>query len=216
MIKVLIVHPNRLTCEAIAASLTEAKDMTVIGYATSVTEALPQLANCQVMLASARLPQDGALELAQAAVQLKPDVKALIMELPESDKIVLKYVEAGAAGYVPRKELAEDLLVNIRAAYNNQALISPHVAAALISRITELTDLWYKNDSRPYEAFDLTPREREVLELIAQGWSNRQIAEELVVEVGTVKNHVHNILKKLDLSSRRDIANYVTAMNNTQ
>lgn len=217
MIKVFIIHSSRLVCETIAAMLKDERDIIITGYATNTAGVLSQLASCDIALVSVRLPNNEALKLTQAVTDLNLKVKVLVMGLIESGQAILQYIEAGAAGYVRRKESVEELVQNIRAAHSNQALISPQIAALLISRISELADLGVDTDSNDsYRAYDLTPREREVLELMAQGSSNRQIAEKLVIEVGTVKNHVHNILKKLDLNSRRDVVSYVATMSEVQ
>jgi DNA-binding NarL/FixJ family response regulator len=100
----------------------------------------------------------------------------------------------------------DQLLQNIRAAEEDKALISPTMAAALIDHVAELAHI----SARPYlqpEAYsELTARELEVLQLIDEGLTNQEISNELVIEVGTVKNHVHNILRKLDVASREDAA----------
>ena len=217
MIKIFIVHSSRLVCETIAALLKDEGDIIVTGYATSMGGILSWLDTCNVILVSVELPNEEALRLTQMVTDMGLNIKVLVMGLIESGQAVLRYVEAGAAGYIHRKESAEELAQNIRAAYSNKALISPQIAALLMSRLSELSDLEVDTDSNnSYKAYDLTPREREVLELMAQGYSNRQIAEKLVIEVGTVKNHVHNILKKLDLNSRRDVVSYVAAVSEVQ
>ncbi len=212
MIQLLIAHPSRLVCETIAAVIKDDPNIIVSGYATSAAEAMLQLDRCNMILISTRLPHNGALELLQTAGNIKPDIKTLVMGMLESEQAILKYIEAGAAGYVLKKESTSELLKNIYAAYQHKAFVSPKIAALLMARITELAGLWPETGSRAYDSFDLTPREREVLELLGQGLSNREIADQLVIEVGTVKNHVHNILKKLDLSSRRDVVTYMMAL----
>lgn len=217
VIKIFIIHSSRLVCETIAALLKDERDIIVTGYATNMDGVLSRLDSCDVVLVSVKLPNDEALRLTQMVTDMALNIKVLVMGLIESGQAILRYVEAGAAGYIRRKESAQELAQNIRAAYNNKALISPQIAALLISRISELSDVGLDTDpNNSYKAYDLTPREREVLELMVQGSSNRQIAEKLVIEVGTVKNHVHNILKKLDLNSRRDVANYVATVNDIQ
>ena len=113
---------------------------------------------------------------------------------------------AGASGYVLQEVSIDKMFDNIRAAYDDQALISPQMAAAFMEHIAELAQVASRVslDVTAYES--LTPRELEVLELIDAGLTNLQIAERLFIEVGTVKNHVHNILSKLEVSSRSDAA----------
>jgi len=144
-----------------------------------------------------------------AIAEADPSVKVLVLGLGESKERVLRYVEAGADGYVLKNDSVDDLLRHIRAAQRGKALVSPKIAAALMSRVTELAQLFAEIESGISESADLTPREREILELIGQGLTNQEIADRLVIEVGTVKNHVHSILQKLDVSSRQDAASYL-------
>jgi DNA-binding NarL/FixJ family response regulator len=88
-------------------------------------------------------------------------------------------------------------------------MISPEIATLLMSRVTELVKVPHRAKPQPNTSLDLTPREREILTLIGQGFSNQQIAEQLVIEVGTVKNHVHNILHKLNVTDRQTAAAYL-------
>jgi DNA-binding NarL/FixJ family response regulator len=97
----------------------------------------------------------------------------------------------------------------VRAAQRDAALVSPRIAAALMSRISELANWGPETDTGAASIEALTPREREVLGLVAQGLSNKEIAERLYIQTGTVKNHVHNIFKKLDVSNREEAAAFL-------
>ncbi len=204
MIRVLVVDEIMLVCSVIASVLSGEPDMEVSGCAASVDEALDLLDRCEVVLVSATMADGRALELTRLVVRSNPDVKVLVMGLVESRNVILQHIEAGACGYLLREDSVEELLKNIRAAYRGEALVSPEIAAALMARITELAgsceEAWV--DSQQY--VDLTPREREVLDLVRKGLSNQEIADYLTIELGTVKNHVHNILRKLNVRSRHD------------
>jgi DNA-binding NarL/FixJ family response regulator len=209
MIDVLIVNKSSLMCSVTATALKHEPDMRVVGLATDADEALDLIwtCNCDLVLANVNVPNDGALKLIRGAKALS-SVKVLVMGLTKTEEVILRYIEAGAAGYVLGDDSVEDLLKNIRAVYNGEALVSPEVAAAMISRIAELARPYSTIEPGMDEVTELTPREREVLDLIGAGLSNQEIAVRLVIEVGTVKNHVHNILRKLDVSSRQDAAVY--------
>jgi len=208
MIRVVVVHQTRLITSLIATSLDEEEDIQVVGQAGSQSEALTLVEEtaCNILLVAATLPENGALMLTHTLSQTHPDIKVLIFGVPKSKVLILQYVMAGAAGYVLQEVAADRLFDNIRAAYEGKALISPDIAAVFIEHITELAQLSSQAhlDLATYEA--LTPREMEVLELIDAGLSNQEIAARLFIEVGTVKNHVHNILQKLDVSNREDAA----------
>lgn len=208
VIRVLLVNQIRLMGNVIAAVLEDESDIQVVGCATTVDEALAQVPGCDVMLVSTRLPDNGALKLTQAITEDHPSVRVLALGLAESEAEVLQYVEAGAAGYVLKDDTVDELLENVRAAHSGEALVSPEIAAALMDRVAELAQL-FGTVAGINQSADLTERELEVLELIGKGLTNQEIADRLFIEVGTVKNHVHNILDKLNVSSRRDAAAYL-------
>jgi len=213
MIRVLIVTEIQLIGHAIAAVLSKDPDMQVTGYVASVPDALRLAADSDVALISPRLPDNGALKLTRTLTERFPSLKILALGLTESRSWVLEYVEAGADGYVTKDDTIEDLLRRIRAAHRDQAMVSPEIAAALMDRITRYAQLYDEVESGLYEEASLTPREREILELIGQGLTNQEIADRLVIEVGTVKNHVHSILSKLGVSSREDAAAYLALLD---
>jgi DNA-binding NarL/FixJ family response regulator len=209
MIRVLLVNEIRLMSNVIGSVLEDEPDIEVVGGVTSLDEALLLVPESDVILVSTHLPEDGALKLTSAIAETHPSVKVLVLGLTETKEQVLQYVEAGADGYVLKDDSVDDLLSRIRAAQSGEALVSPNIAAALMSRVGELAQLFADVESGLNEAADLTPREREILELIGQGLTNQEIADRLVVEVGTVKNHVHSILQKLEVGNRQDAAAYL-------
>ena len=208
MIRILIVTEIELIANVVSSTLDQEPDIEVVGCATSVDEALAQVPEANVILVSPKLPGDGALKVTTTVAEEYPSTKVLAFGLSESRAGVLKYVEAGADGYVASDDSVDDLLQRIRMAHEDRAVVSPEIAAALMSRITRYAQLLSDIDSGLYADADLTPREIEVLELIAAGLSNQEIADRLVIELGTVKNHVHSILQKLNVSSREDAAAY--------
>jgi DNA-binding NarL/FixJ family response regulator len=206
MIRVLLVNQIRLLGHVLAAVLEDEADMEVVACATSVSEALDLAPKSDVILVNTRMSDGTALELIRAIADAELPAKVLALGLAESKEQILHYVEAGAAGYVLKDDSVDDLLARIRGAYAGRAPVSPRIAAALMSRVAEYAQLLDQVEVGIGEADDLTPREQEILELIGQGLTNQQIAKQLVIEVGTVKNHVHSILKKLDASSRHEAA----------
>jgi DNA-binding NarL/FixJ family response regulator len=210
MIRVFIVDEVRLTCDMLATVLKDMSDIEVVGCATTVDEALARLSACDIVLATTTLPNDGAYELTRIVAKNISSPKVLIIGLAESREAIIRYIEAGAAGYVHRQDSVDRLLANIRAAYNDEAIVSPGIAAAIMARLAQLASSAMTAPLRQElaDTSELTRREREVLNLIKQNYSNREIANYLTIEVGTVKNHVHNILDKLSVNSRRDAAIY--------
>ena len=214
MINILIVHEIPLMCNIIASVLDSETDITVVGCASNVDEAIDRVLKNGVglVLISTRLPNLGTTQLTNLLVQRAPGVKVLILGISESRESVLNYVESGAAGYVLKESSLDDLLTTIRAVYNGQALISPEIAATLMQRVSEFSQAFARIGANPPESLSLTQREFEVLELLGKNLSNQEIAERLVIETGTVKNHVHNILNKLGVSSREEAADLMTVI----
>lgn len=211
MIRVLVVHQTRLISSIITRVLNEEEDITVVAHAATAEEALRRLddTRCEIALVAATLPENGALEVTKAVGDMEVPTKVLVIGLPKSKNAILQYVAAGASGYVLQEVTTERLLDHIRAASHDEAIISPDIAAALMEHVSELAQISTQTDIDPSAYAELTPREREVLELIGEDYSNQEIADELYIEVGTVKNHVHNILKKLNVSSRHEAAAFL-------
>ncbi len=211
VVRLLLVNENRLICNVIAAAIEDEADIQVAGSATSVPEALAIMEQqaIDVVLVSTRLPDRGALTLTQAISEIAPETKVLVLGLTEKKERVLRYVEAGAVGYVLKDDSVDDLINSVRAAQAGKALVSPRIAAALMERVSELAQIFAEIETSVTESANLTPREMEVLELLGKNLSNQEIAEQLVIELGTVKNHVHNILEKLNVSSREEAAAYL-------
>ena len=212
MINLLIVHEFPLISDIIASVLDSEADITVVGRASNMDDAMKIVEQIEVnlVLVSTRLPQQGAVQLTNLLIQRVPLVKVIILGITESREGVLEYVESGASGYVLRESSLDDLLTTIRAVNNGQALVSPEIAATLMQRITELVQAFARTGIAAPESTNLTQREFEVLGLLNDGLSNQEIADQLVIETGTVKNHVHNILNKLGVSSRDEAGSLMT------
>jgi DNA-binding NarL/FixJ family response regulator len=192
------------------AALKEESDIRVVEYARCAEEALSRLTTNRydVALVNINLPDNDALTITRMAARDKLPVKVLITGLVQSKAAVLRCIEEGAAGYVLEEESLDDLVKKIRAIHCNQFVVAPVMAGAMIARLAELkrqvttirslaaTDFFQ-------ESTELTPREWEILGLIEQGMTNQSIADHLIIELGTVKNHVHNILRKLDVQNRK-------------
>lgn len=211
MIHVLLVNDIRLMCNVLTAALEDEPDIEVVGCATSVEEALKKLEyqDIDLVLVSTRLPDRGALRLTETVTDAQPATNVLILGVTEKKERVLQYVEAGAIGYVLKDDSVEDLVAAIQAAKQGKALISPKIAGALMERVSQLAGMFASLETGVVENAGLTPRELEVLELLGQNLTNEEIAESLVIEIGTVKNHVHSILNKLNVSSRDEAATYL-------
>jgi DNA-binding NarL/FixJ family response regulator len=211
MIHILVVHPKRLVCSLYASVFDEKPSMEVVAQATTTEDALKQIetCDCDIVLVSVTLPDHGALELTKEIAQKHPTIKVVVVGLPELKNAILQYVMAGASGYVLQDVSVDKLFKNVQAVQEDKALVSPTIAAAFMEHINELAHISARPYLEPDAYAELTPRELEVLKLIDEGLTNQEIAEKLYIEVGTVKNHVHNILNKLDVASREDAASHL-------
>jgi DNA-binding NarL/FixJ family response regulator len=207
MIRVFIIDENYLICNVISTLLEKEADIEVVGCATTYhEEVVNQAVGCDIVLLDGKLPNQCKFTFMQLLTTLDPLVKVIVIGLHKSEQVILHHLEAGAAGYVLQDESVDKFLKTIRATYRGEAFISPKMTTALIDRIAELKQLLIKQGVYTNVLPGLTEREREVLELVKQGFSNREIGERLVIEVGTVKNHIHNILRKFNSNSRRDVS----------
>lgn len=206
MTRVLIVEEVGLVSQCLRHVLEGEDDIQVVGTATTVSEAVRLLDNATIALVNANLSDHGATMLLRHARDNANAAKVVVTNVPDSEEAVLRFIEQGAAGYVTIDSSVNDVLRTIRAVSANQAVLSPRIAASLMARVATLTQLrgGPQVDESALEL--LTAREREVLTLIRRGMSNSEIADTLIIELGTVKNHVHSILKKLGVSSRRSAA----------
>jgi DNA-binding NarL/FixJ family response regulator len=211
MINVLLVNEIRLMSNVLSAALEDEPDIQVVDCATSVQEALEKAQRLEVdiVLTSTRLPEQGALRLVESMTTTDPSTDILVLGVTEKKERVLQFVEAGASGYVTKDSSVDDLIDAIRAIHQGKALASPKITAALMEQLSKYAQMFANLETGIVEEAGLTPRELDVLELLGKNYTNQQIAEALVIEVGTVKNHVHNILSKLNVSTRDEAATYL-------
>lgn len=216
MIRLLVVHKVRLMCELMGAALKEQPDMQVADFARCAEEAMAkvQQGNYNVVVVSINLPDNEALRLTRMIARTSKQTKVLVTGVVESKAAILRCIEEGAAGYILEEDSLQDLVKKIRAVCCDESLVSPSIASALILRLAELKRKVHEirniaakeSIEQPSE---LTAREWEIVRLIEKGLSNQQISEALVIELGTVKNHVHNILRKLNVQSRKHAVVFV-------
>jgi DNA-binding NarL/FixJ family response regulator len=197
----MVVSDIRLYRDGLAELLDRESALHVVGSAASVPAAL--------ILGAAHLPGvilvDMALSEPLVAVAILaaavPGARIIAVTVPEREADVLACIEAGAFGYVSREASLQELVRVVISASSGETLCSPRMAAVLVRRVAVLAA------SRvPDQSAHLTPREQQVVALIVDGLSNRQIARRLSIEIATVKNHVHNILGKLAARSRKEVA----------
>ncbi len=209
MIRVLIVTPVRLMSDLIQTLCSAEPDFQVVGSVSTEQQVHQLTREYEVMVVSAALPDGGALNLVRAANHLPNSPAVVVVGLPDVESVLVRYLEAGAAGCVCAQDSSQELMRVIRMAAGRQVALTHDLFHAVLKRVATLAEQ-YRSASADPAGFErnLTHRERQILHLIAQGYGNREIARSLTIELGTTKNHVHNILDKLKLKNRQDAALY--------
>jgi DNA-binding NarL/FixJ family response regulator len=204
-IRIFIADDNRLLREGLASMLAEIDDITVVGMASSGSQALDQIKKLlpEVALVDIGMPDKDGLDVTQTLHENFPAIKVIILGMPDLTDEIMACIEAGAAGYVIKEASFEYLVESIRSVQRGESFCSPRMAASLFSRIAELA-----GERIPESSVKLTAREVEIINKIADGLSNKEIAAQLYIEEQTVKNHVHNILDKLQLHNRLEAVQY--------
>ena len=206
MVDVFLIHRYRLLTEAIVGSLNANGRVSCVGTSHTRAEALEKLRSLdvEVVLVDASLGQPEVCDTIREVKECFPRVNILFLGSDCGDEI-LEFIEAGASGYVSQEASLADMLETIDAVSQGQTPCSPQVAASVLARIEELAG---QRESRSVRAVglpvQLTPRESEVLQLVASGLRNKEIAQRLDIKLPTVKNHVHKILDKFQVKHRRE------------
>jgi DNA-binding NarL/FixJ family response regulator len=198
MIRVLIVDDQILVRGGFRALLERAADITVVGEAGTGDEALDLAGRCQpdVVLMDIRMPGMDGIE---ATRRLRHTARVIILTTFDLDEYVYAGLQAGASGFLLKDTLAADLVDAVRVVAGGQSVAAPTVTRRLIEHFVTTRPVAPRDTA---SLAPLTPRERDVLTLIAHGLSNTEIAQRLQLSEGTVKNHVNRILSKLDLRDR--------------
>lgn len=217
MIRILIVHKTEVICNALANLLRAEADLTVVGMTSAFDEAARQLERtpCDLVLLDGSQPSPALVAFIQHLTRSgEVSPKVLVIGLPEQTRTLLMMLQAGASAYALQETSPDALIQQIRDLCRERVRLSPEVAFALIQRVqhqqrvADAVQPVGPQGQAPLKADHpgLTPREQEVLHLLQKRCTNREIAHLLTIELGTVKNHVHSILQKLNVDSRRAAA----------
>jgi two-component system, NarL family, nitrate/nitrite response regulator NarL len=200
MLRVLLVSDLRFYREGLQRALSQEPDLEVAGSAASADTALGLVMATGADLVLLDLGVPGGIALVRAIRRGAPGVRVVALGIAETGSAIMPWAEAGIAGYVPRESSLTQLVSTVRSIVDGQSPCAPHVAAALLQRVAMLAGSW--PTSR--EPVSLTAREVEIVGLIERGLTNGEIARTLSIALPTVKNHVHNVLTKLDVQHRWD------------
>jgi DNA-binding NarL/FixJ family response regulator len=204
-IKVAVIDDNRLVRDALTAMLNKLPDMRAV--ATAVADAAFMSQNkSQVLLLDVGLGDQDSLRVAIALQREAPDAKIIVMDLLPAHEDIAEFVNAGVSAFVLKDATFEEFVATIRSVAAGQKVLPPRMTESLFSQIAKEADS--RGSEAVLEDVRMTRREREVIDLIGEGLANKEIAARLNIATHTVKSHVRNVMEKLALHTRLQIAAY--------
>lgn len=206
--RMLLVDDHVLFREGLVSLLGSQPDMNVVAEAGSMREAIAKARETQpdLVLMDISLPDGSGLDATRAILAEMPSTKIVFLTMHEDDEQLFAAIRAGAMGYLLKNVRAAELLKRLRTVAAGEAGVSPAIARRILEEFSHMAT---PRQADLPEATQLTAREIEIIRELARGATNREIARRLVISENTVKNHVSNVLAKLHLRSRRDVADYV-------
>jgi DNA-binding NarL/FixJ family response regulator len=206
--RLLLVDDHVLFREGLMSLLAPQPDLRVIGQVGTAHEAIAAARQLRpdIILMDFTLPDGTGLDATLAILAERPETKIVFLTVHEDDETLFSAIRAGAVGYLFKNTRSAELLQRLRAVARGEAGISPTVALRILDEFSKSTGPLTEDGGPP--KVELTAREIEIIRELAQGASNRDIARRLVISENTVKNHVRNVLAKLHLRNRREVAQY--------
>jgi DNA-binding NarL/FixJ family response regulator len=205
-IKVLIVDDHRVVRDGLAKILEGCNDIEVIGQASNGLEAIRRVDELKpdVVILDISMPKLGGLEVCRRIRKDSPATKVVILTMHEEEEYSMKLVRLGVSGYLLKDSAAQEVIEAVRSANLGKAYFSPQISKTLAESYREIAP----NQDDPYDR--LNDREREVLQLIAEGHTNREIGDILFISPKTVDNHRTNLMRKLNIHSAADLVRWAT------
>ena len=209
-LRILLIEDNRLLREGIAAMLNGQSEFEVVAIAED-GDAVSRLKGAKkppdVVLLDLGLEKENSLRLMTMLREEVPTAKVIAMDMFPEQQDIVEFVKAGGSGFIVKNASSNDYIKTIKAVAAGQKVLPPALTNSLFTQIVE--SALKAGTGIPKNSIQLTSREREIVALISEGMSNKEIAEHLHIATFTVKSHIHNILEKLALNTRLQIAAFV-------
>jgi DNA-binding NarL/FixJ family response regulator len=205
-IRVLIADDHALFRRGLEMVLVEEPDIELVGQASDGAEAVTRAGEAlpDVVLMDIRMPKTSGIEAARAMKEAAPSARIVMLTISDEEEDLFEAIRAGASGYLLKDIPLDEVADAVRSVYGGQSLINPSMAAKLLAEFAAMASRDGTEPAEQVPAPRLTEREIQVLKLVARGMNNRDIAKELFISENTVKNHVRNILEKLQIHSRME------------
>jgi DNA-binding NarL/FixJ family response regulator len=197
-IRVLVVDDHQMFAASLAHALGSEPDLLVVGQATSIATTKDLMASSapDVVLLDHRLPDGDGVGAITDLHRIRPSAQVVVLTATTSDRVLVAAMEAGAAGFIAKTQRLDDVIAGVRAAAQGESVVSAKLLTRLLPRLQR------RGGARGAE---LTEREQEILDLLARGLSNADIAQQLTISVHTVRNHVANLSAKLGAHSKLEV-----------
>lgn len=203
-IRVLIADDHTIVRSGVRLLLAAEPDIEVVGEALTGRQAVEQAESLEpdVILMDITMPEMDGLEATRQIKSSYPEIQVLVLTMHRSDEYFFEMLQAGASGYVLKGAETSELINAVRVVSRDEVFLYPTMAQKLVQGYLNLRK--WDEENLP----SLSPREREILHLLAEGYSNKEIAEKLVISPSTVHTHRSNLMEKLELSNRRELIQY--------
>lgn len=206
IITIALIEDNRLVRESLMSLINQQPGLSVVLARAASDPHVMLKANPHVVLLDIGLRRGDSLTIAAEMKTLFPEAKVIVMDLLPAHEDIVEYVNAGVTGFILKDATLDDLVATIRSVAAGLSVLPTAMVNTLFSQIAR--DAVERDAPALLESVKMTPRERQVVNLIAEGLSNKEIAARLHIAVHTVKSHVRNVMEKLTLHSRLQIAAY--------
>jgi len=206
-IRVVVAEDQQVIRRAFAAMLSLEPDIDVVGQAADGVEAIEMVRAWQpdIVLMDLRMPRGGGIAAIRRIVAEHSDTRVIVLTTFDNDELVFEAISAGAHAYLLKEATEQEILATVRAVRRGESGLSPKIARTVLDRLRSLHPATEEpGDDQPVEP--LTAREEAILALVAEGRTNRSIAETVFLAEGTVKNYVSRIMEKLNVQSRTELA----------